>query len=808
MANPPAFGARLKQLRQQHGLTQEMLAERVGYAAETIRKIESGLRRPSHQVATKLAEEFGIAPAECANFVHLAREAPDQQAAGLTVQAAAVTFPVTPVPNNLPRPLTPLIGREQEVLDAQQRLLCEEMRLLSLVGPGGVGKTRLALEVAAGLTGQFDDGVVFVNLVPIDDPELVIPTIADLLDIGEEGGQPRLERLKAGLHARQMLLVIDNFEQVVGAAPYVAELLAACPGLKALVTSRELLRVRGEHVLPVLPLALPDIAQATTTELWRSAAVQLFSARAQAVNPAFVITDANLLTVAELCQRLDGLPLAIELAAARITLFSPEAMLARLGREPKLCTGGPRDLPARQQTLWNTIAWSYDLLTPSEQQLFRRLCVFTGGRTLDAIEAVCRAAGDSVLDIVDGLASLSNKSLLRQVVMPDGEPRFLMLETIWKYGLEQLEQSGEAETTRRAHAHYYTQLVAQAERQLWGAGQEQALARLEQEHNNLRAALTWYLARDEGVVPALDMAGCLWRFWNIRGHWSEGLRWLEQALERRAQTDPKHIWLALHGAGNLALDLGDYPRARAYYEESLAVTRCLDKPNAIANSLLNLSVAILYQGQLEEAITLQEQALAIHREQNNLIGIALALHNLAGMFEKQRDYQRAAAYAEQSLALYQQLGDSRGTAWAIHDLALLAHRRGSYERARQLLDECEAIYYRLESKNDLAQVLNDLGELVAEQGDTKAARVLYSESLKLAVELGDRRCQATVFHNLGQLALQGGDEEQAFLLYNKSLALWRDLGDSRHCSQVQQSLESFHLHSAEHRGNRMYQVAW
>ncbi|MFO7167739.1 MAG: tetratricopeptide repeat protein [Chloroflexota bacterium] len=779
MRNPSTFGGRLKQLRQEHGLTQDALAERVGCATQTIRKIEGGQRRPSYQIAARLAEELGIPPEERPHFIRLSRAEPGEDQPDLAAE---------PPTSSLPIPLTRLIGRDQEVWGLQQLLLRPDARLLTLLGPGGAGKTRLGVEVAARLEDQFDDGAVFVNLVPIRDPALVVHTIADAVGIGEEGGRPRLERLREGLRARRMLLVLDNFEQVIPAAGLVADLLSSCPGLKALVTSREMLRVRGEHVFAVHPLPVPDGGHATADELLaQSAAVQLFAERAAAARPGFALTNANAPAVAELCQRLDGLPLAIELAAARSTLFPPEALLARLGSRLKLLTGGPRDAPARQQTLRSTIAWSYDLLTEDEQKLFRRLCVCIGGCTLEAIEAIC-AAGELEIDVVEGLASLVDKSLLWQDTAAGGEPWFRMLETIREYGLEQLEQSGEAEAAHRAHADFYLRLVERSEPHLWSGEQEQWLDRLERELDNLRAGLAWHLSQDEDVAPGLRMAGRLWRFWDMRGHWTEGLQWLEQALARRPGDAPEDRWLALHGAGNLALNLGEYERAKACYQESLAITQQLQRPHGIANSLLNLSLVTLYQGDLDRAIALQQEALAIHQAAGNRVGIALALHNLATMVMQQGDYDRATELAEESLARYRDLGDSRGTALATHDLALLAQRRRAYDRARALLEECRAMFDRLGAKNNLACVLNDLGELAFELGEYARARVLYEESLRLATELGDRRRLAQVLGNMGSLALQHGDEERGLALCSRSLALWQDLGDRRSAARVMETL--------------------
>jgi predicted ATPase/DNA-binding XRE family transcriptional regulator/Tfp pilus assembly protein PilF len=791
MSNRPTFGSRLKQLRQEHGLTQDALAERVGCATQTIRKIEGGQRRPSYQIAARLAEQLGIAPEDRASFIRSARDEPREEQIELPAQPVSEARPASLLApgRNLPTPLTRLIGRQQEVRSARQLLLRENVRLLTLIGPGGTGKTRLGVEVAAGVEDHFDAGAIFVNLVPIRDPALVVPTIADAVGIGEEGGQPRLERLKEGLGMKRLLLVLDNFEQVIPAAGLLADLLSSCPELKALVTSREVLRVRGEYLFTVHPLPVLVSKRATASELVsQSAAVQLFIERAVAAKPDFAITDENAPAIAELCQRLDGLPLAIELAAARSTLFPPEALLARLASRLQLLTAGPRDVPVRQQTLRNTIAWSYDLLTESEQKLFRRLCIFNGGRSLDAIAAVCTAAGDLDGELVDRLGSLVDKSLLWQDARASREPWFLMLETIREYGLEQLEHSGEAEVTRRAHAYYYVQLVEQAESHLWGGDQARTLDRLEQEHDNLRVALAWHIAHEEGVEPALWMAGLLWRFWSMRGHWTEGQRWLEQALSRRAGAASVHRWITLHGAGNLSFDLGEYTRAKAYYEESLALTQRLNNQRGIANSLLNLSLVAYHQGDLEQAIALQEQALAIHRALDNRVGTALAINNMAMLLEEAGDYDRAAGFVEEGLARYQDLGDSLGMAQVLHVQALLAYRRSAYEHAITLFKECCSIYTKLGAKNDLARALNDLGKLHDDQGEYERARALYEESLRLADELGDRRRQAAVLNNLGRLTQRMGDKEGAVMLYNKSLSLQRDLGDKRGIAMVLESM--------------------
>ena len=503
-----------------------------------------------------------------------------------------------------------------------------------MTGPGGTGKTRLSLQVAAEVVEEFPDGAWFINLAPISDPTLVASAIAQTLRVTETAGTSLVESLQSALRNKSLLLLLDNFEQVLPAAPLVADLLAAAPGIKILVTSRASLGLYGEHDLHVPPLQLPDPKHLPSLDrLSQYEAVRLFIERAQAAKEDFAVTNENAPAVAEICVRLDGLPLAIELAAARVRLLPPRALLQRLSSRLKLLTGGGRNLPARQQTLRGAIDWSYSLLNPAEQTLFARLAVFVGGRTVDAVEAICNAAGDLPIDPLDGVGSLLDKSLLRQEEGPDGEARLVMLETIHEYARERLDVSGEGAALRRQHLAYFLALAEQAEPELRGAAQVAWLHRLETEHENLRAALQWALGTGEAEL-AVRLASALAWFWEQRSYLSEGRQWLATALALPHAVAPAVRAKALVGAGLLAFRQGDYAHATSLSEASLARYRELGDQQGMAGALANLGTVATEHRDYARARALLEESLELSRTLEDDEGIARALNHLGGRWTK------------------------------------------------------------------------------------------------------------------------------------------------------------------------------
>jgi predicted ATPase/class 3 adenylate cyclase len=591
-------------------------------------------------------------------------------------------------PNNLPLQPTLLVGREGEVAEVAERLGGEEVRLLTLTGPGGTGKTRLALQAGADLLEEFDDGVFFVSLATITHPELVPSTIAGSLGLRESAGQSLTETLEGYLHHKHLLLILDNFEQVLEGAPLVGELLGTCPELKVLATSRIPLRLYGEQEYPVPPLELPDLVRLPPLErLTQYEAVRLFVERAKAVKPDFEVTNDNASAVAEICVHLDGLPLAIELAAARTKLLPPQALLSRLGNRLKLLKGGATNLPARQRTLRATIDWSYELLDEDEKTLFGRLSVFAGGSTLEAIEEICDPQGE--LEALEVVGSLLEKSLLRREERAGGESRFVMLETIQEYAREKLEESGEAEETRRRHAEHYLALTETAEPELLGADQGRWMRRLGTEFANLREAHAWSLEPGEGEGRAgmrLRLAAALWRFWAAQ-RFEEGKVWLQTALERDTGGFPALRAKALGALGFILLFQHDYERAMDALEEAIALYGELGDKSGAAFALANLGWATLhgdYRGRVPafvwEAEALMQEDIDDHARA--ILGIVRASAAIG-----QGDLDSAVLQLEESLALCRELGDRRSAAMALFVLGVTELRRGHLERGATLLEE-------------------------------------------------------------------------------------------------------------------------
>ncbi|MDQ6604889.1 MAG: tetratricopeptide repeat protein [Chloroflexota bacterium] len=679
---------------------------------------------------------------------------------------------------NLPAQANMLVGREREAMEVVALLRRDDVRLVTLTGPGGTGKTRLGVQAAAECLDFFPDGVLFVALADVVEPARVLSQIAETLGVTEGGGQPLVARLHAALRAQRLLLVLDNFEQVKDAAPALGQLLAAAPGLKALATSRSALHIYGEREYPVPPLPLPDRRRATVEQLMQYESVRLFVARAQEVKADFALTPANVRAVADICARLDGLPLAIELAAARIKVLTPQLLLGRLAHALQVLTGGARDLPARQQTLRGAIDWSYTTLGADEQTLFARMAVFAGGGTLTAIEAICDPPRDLGVEIIDGLSSLADKSLLRHVEEREGEPRFAMLGTIREYALERLEARGELAAMRHAHTMYYLALAEEAEPHLTGAAQSVWLAHLEEEHDNLHVSIRNALEADEYEMAA-RLVAAFWRFWFVRGYLTEGRRWMERALAHPEGVPPLLRAKALDGLGALMRAQGEHAAAQQRYEESLTIRRGLGHQAGIAHSLSNLAGLARDGGDFATALRCYEECLAIRRATGDSEAVTRTLINLGILAQRQGDYDTARARYDESLAIGRKEGYRQAVAHALMNLGVVAQQQGDDVTARARYEESLADGRAAGDTATVGFALNNLGAVAKQQGDFVAARAFYAQSLVLRRELGDMRAIAFSLTNLGMIAQQQGDDATARAHFDEALAIRRELGDPR-----------------------------
>jgi predicted ATPase/DNA-binding CsgD family transcriptional regulator len=652
----------------------------------------------------------------------------------------------------------------------------EDVPLLTLSGPGGVGKTRLALAVAATAAADFPAGVAFVPLAPLVDPALVVSAIAQALHVREADDEGLLARLSAVLRESEQLLVLDNFEQVVEAAPLVAELLLGCPRLTVLVTSRMRLQISSEREFPIMPLALPATADDAAADLLAvPAAVQLFVARAEAILPDFALNAENAANIANICRRLDGLPLAIELAAARSKMLPPAALLARLEHRLPLLTGGGRDLPARQRTMRDTIAWSYALLPPGEQAVLRRLAVFAGGFSLEAAEAAAGVPDHPDTEVFGALASLLEQSLLRQEAAPGGEPRYVMLETTREFALAELTAAGETESTRGRHAAWCLTLAERAQAALAGSDQGTWLLRLDTERDNLRGALDWL--REHGqTADGLRLAVALSQFWLRRGYLAEGRAQLRALLGLPdAPAHPRLQAEALTAMTILAVAQSDRGAAQDAGQDALALWQALGDRQGSARTLLVLA-RIAKPAERESALA--AEALDGYRAAGDRHGLAMALADAAGLARDRGDLARARTLLDESVALYRAMGDAVGVAWPLAGLGTISWYEGDDEQARAYFEESQALFRAVGDRRGLTWTIHSLGQVAWTQGDLARAMALHEEALTLARETGDRQEAALVLAGLGYVAEDSGDIAQAREYYTTALPIYRELDNA------------------------------
>jgi predicted ATPase len=680
-------------------------------------------------------------------------------------------------PSNMPVQRTAFIGREREVTNLRQLLNRKDVRLVTLTGPGGIGKTRLALQVVTEMGDGFAGGVCFVSLSAVSRNESISAAIAQAIGLREVPGQSSSESLKEYVRGltQPLLLLLDNFEHLLSAGSDVAELLTLNPNLKVLITSQALLHVYGEHELPVPALAAPDIKSLPSAPeaLLRFPAIALFLERAKAAKNNFTLTKENAPVVAAICSRLDGLPLAIELAASRIKLLSPTAMLTRLESSLNLLTGGARDLPVRQQTLRGTVEWSYSLLDAAEQSLFRRLSVFMGGCTLEAAEAVCDTKCDLGMEVLNGMASMVDKSLTQQIDLPGQETRFLVLSAIREFALERLAASGEESATRRAHAAYYVVLAEECGGEL--STHPEWLERFDLEHQNFREAMEFLISTGDADW-GMRLGSALFHFWEMREHFAEGRRLLERLLNLPGAADPKMRARPLFYAAIFAIAQGDFASAQKLQEESLKACRGLHDHRGVAVALNALGVTARDRGDLDTACSLFEQCVATWRDLGSSIDTARALSNLANVVRLQGDHARAHALYDECLAIFHATGDSTGVAWTLNYLGDLVRESVDSTAARSYYEQSLLSFQQLGDGWGIASALCDLARLNAADGHHQHAEQLYGEGMKIFRDLGHKRGIARVLECFAVSAAAQSRPQQALRLAGAAAALRQRIG--------------------------------